>query len=182
MIDKLKTDLGRMRVARADPDLPLGIHEPKREGDVGWDLVAMEDVTIPPMTALDVPVNAAVELPHRTWAEIRPRSSISRRNLQVDAGTIDNGYRGRLFVLVRNVQLPSEQWGYYTDDGLIISTLRHMRFVDEKVVNGNAIRIQAGERIAQLVLYRACPAWIQEVEVVDTNTQRGSDGFGSTGR
>lgn len=167
-IDRTKSARHCMRVARVHPDLPLGIHEPKRHGDVGWDLEAMEDVWIPPMQAVDVPVNASVELPEGTWAEIRPRSSISRMNLQVDAGTIDNGYRGRLFVLVRNMRLPMPLGGYNGIEGF-----------DEQSVG---IQINQGERIAQLVLYRMAPAWIHEVPMVDVTTDRSTAGFGSTGR
>jgi dUTP pyrophosphatase len=172
-LDQTQALRHRMQVAQVDPALPLGIHPPKLDGDVGWDLEAMEDVQIPPMEARDVPINAQIALPDGHWAEIRSRSSIARRNLQVDAGTIDNGYRGPLFVLVRNMQLPD-----------IHPRLDHEHGYDDL---SNWATIQRGDRIGQLVIYRMSPVWMLTVptgyfqeELMDT--QRGTAGFGSTGR
>lgn len=172
MIDQTKATRRRMLVARLDFNLPLGIHEPKRPGDVGWDLEAMEDTEIPPFQAVDVPVNARVALPDGVWGEIRARSSIARRNLQVDAGTLDNGYRGPLYVLTRYMALPPlESYG----NGAVSE--RHPR-------QGDAVVIKKGERVGQLVLHAAAPAWLHEVsaEIFPVSTERGEDGFGSTGR
>ena len=44
-----------------------------------------------------------------------------------------------------------------------------------------AVTIQAGDRIAQLVIAKVEQATLREVEVLDT-TERGSGGFGHTGR
>jgi dUTP pyrophosphatase len=147
-----------VNVCRIDPGLPLGIHEPKMAGDVGFDLVAMEAVEIPAGEARDVPVNARIELPHGVWAEIRGRSSIARLGLAVDAGTIDNGYRGPLYVLVRNMK-PCNNNG------------------------PNVTHIQAGQRIGQLVLHQMVQwqRYLQEVPNVEQDTERGARGFGSTG-
>ena len=146
---------GRMkfRWARLDPDLDPGIHEPKHEGDCGWDLVAMQDMTIAPQNAVDIPINCRLELPPGYWAEMKARSSIAKRGLQIDAGTIDNGYRGPLYVVCRNTK---------TD---------------------KPITVKAGERIAQLVFHRLHEVWAEEVEEININgSTRGESGFGSTGR
>lgn len=157
-VDHLRRSAKRMQWAPIDPDLPGGIHAPKREGDVGWDLVAMERVEIPAMQARDVPVNARLALPPGIWAEIRSRSSIARRQLTVEAGVIDNGYRGPLFVLLRNMQLPNVKRGY------------------EPV-----IVVEEGERIGQLIFYHMAPIWADLVPEVPLDTDRGEAGFGSTG-
>lgn len=156
----------RVEWARLDPNEPGGIHLPKREGDVGWDLEAMCDMTISPMTAVDVPVNARVALPDGIWAEIRARSSIARQNLYVESGIIDPGYRGALFVLVRNMQLPSKRYEHYTGS-------YHEQ---------NNVTIQKGERIGQLIFHLVAAVWTIEVAQVDTTTERAEAGFGSTGR
>ena len=154
-----------VRWDRIDKDGP-GLHVPKKTGDVGWDLEAAQDVYIAPMTAVDVPCNVRLWLPDDIWAEIRARSSIARRNLQVDAGTIDPGYRGPLYALVRNMQLP-----IVADAGVAMD-----------MTHENAIKIKKGERVAQVVFHRVTRVAGLEVEQIEVNSERGEDGFGSTGR
>lgn len=156
-----------IRWSRIDSDGP-GLAHPQREGDVGFDLAAAEDVEIPPGVALDVPCNVQIEIPIGYWAEIRARSSIARRNLQVDAGTIDNGYRGPLYALVRNMNPVIKEVNGNT------------------IVPGDSVQITKGERVAQVVFHQICiPTFAPvslEVQSISTATVRGVDGFGSTGR
>jgi dUTP pyrophosphatase len=164
-IDRTRARRNCLRWARIDPDLPPGLHQPKKQGDIGWDLEAMEDVVIGPMQSADVPVNAQIQLPEGFYADVRNRSSMARRGLYVDQNLIDNGYRGRLFVFIRNMRLPITVGAYQQVRG-----------------NGNQdITIRAGERIAQLVFHHAKPVWEMEVEEIDMTTERGGTGFGSTG-
>lgn len=154
---------------RLDADQPPGIHPPKHVGDVGYDLVAMESVTLGPNEQKDIPVNARVRLPPGTWGEIRGRSSIARRNLQVDAGTLDNGYRGPLFVLMRNMNMPELRTN-------IVDNRTEYR-------DRPGVTIEKGERVGQLVLHvmHSDPLILQEGEVL-MDTPRGVQGFGSTGQ
>ena len=98
----MNPDAPALYAERLDHALPLGIHAPKKAGDVGYDLAAMSPVTLLPGEQKDIPVNARCRLPDGYWGEIRGRSSIARKQLQVDAGVLDNGYRGPLYVLLRN--------------------------------------------------------------------------------
>jgi dUTP pyrophosphatase len=172
-IDTLKSASHRVRWMKIDASSPAGLHAPKRHGDVGWDLEAAEDTAIAPGQAVDVPTNVRLHLPNGTWAEIRARSSIARRGLQVDAGTIDTGYRGPLFALVRNMKTlqPNDVM-----DRTIVNVQHLRRWTEE-----NTILIRAGERVAQVVYHRCYPTWAEEVEAIDESSERGSDGFGSTG-
>lgn len=168
-LDKLKCKRNRVKWCRIDPGCAAGLHEPKREGDVGWDLEAAEDIYITPGQAIDVPTNVRLHLPVNVWAEIRARSSIARRGLQVDAGTIDPGYRGPLFALVRNMTTLQPK-------DIAEGTTGLLEWVAE-----NTVRIREGERIAQVVYHRVSPTWAEEVDRIDESSERGSDGFGSTG-
>lgn len=168
-IDLSRRASSKIQVARVNSDLPLGLHAPKKDGDIGWDLEAMETVVIGPMQSMDVPVNARIALPENYYADIRNRSSMARRGLYVDQNLIDTGYRGRLFVFIRNMQLPR----------YCVSAWGGDPYIDEHV---GKIKIEAGERIAQLVFHKLAPVWTIEVDVIDTLTERGEDGFGSTGR
>lgn len=72
-------------------------------GDAGADLVIVEGGILSPGEARDFPVGIAVEPPIGYFFDIRPRSStLRKRGLYVHQGTIDNGYRGPLFIYVRN--------------------------------------------------------------------------------
>lgn len=169
-----KVDTLTVRWQRIDPNGP-GLHEPKLEGDVGWDLEASKDVSIQPGQAVDVPTNIRLELPPYIWAEIRARSSIARRGLQVDSGTIDNGYRGPLFALVRNMTTvrPADLVNL---DGNAFDIDAADRWSTE-----NTIQISAGERVAQVVFHVVVNPAGEEVDVIDLDSDRGEAGFGSTG-
>lgn len=169
-LDRPRTAKNRVRWCRIDPTCKAKLHEPKRQGDVGWDLEAAEDVYVAPGQAVDVPTNVRLQLPDHVWAEIRARSSIARRGLQIDAGTIDTGYRGPLFALVRNMAFP---------DPKIFAGRVDANYIDW--FQENTVLIKTGERIAQVVYRRSCPTWAEEVEAIDESSERGSAGFGSTG-
>lgn len=161
--DRLHQQKTCVRWARVDPAKPGGLHLPQLRGDIGFDMECMEDTLIPPMATVDVPVNARLEMPDGYYAFIWNRSSMGKRNLYVDQNLIDTGYRGRLFVLIRNMRLPRPVYesGHVHDDGEIV--------------------LRAGERIAQLIFQKVAPLWTVEVEEISTDTDRSVDGFGSTG-
>lgn len=74
-------------------------------GDAGLDLYAAADLVIPPTEARVVPTGIAVELPPGTVAEVRPRSGLAREwavTVLNSPGTIDEGYRGEVGVVLIN--------------------------------------------------------------------------------
>lgn len=92
----------RLLVKRLDPRaiLPSFAYP----GDAGMDLTVIEPVTLKPGAAADVPTGLAVELPLGFWGRITGRSStLRKRGLLVNEGVIDQGYRGPLFVYVKNL-------------------------------------------------------------------------------
>jgi dUTP pyrophosphatase len=139
-----------------------GLHLPKRSGDVGYDLEAAKTVTLNPGQQVDIPTNVRVKLPEGVWGEIRARSSIARKGLQVDAGVIDNGYTGPLLVLMRNMNR-------YERDSPICDW-------------AGRVIIEKGSRIAQLVLHlMVAEVDVSAVEDLDHDPRRGLAAFGSTG-
>ena len=99
-----------------------------------------------------VPTGIALEVPPGYEVQVRPRSGLARQGVDVAFGTVDADYRGELQV---NLALRGSAEG---------------RFV-----------IRQGDRIAQIVVAPVLLADVEEVEEL-TPSERGTGGFGSSGR
>lgn len=77
------------------------------ETDSGLDLRvnSVENIELYPFEPELVRTGVAIELEPGYEAQIRPRSSISRRGISISFGTIDNGYRGEIAVVAMNFTL-----------------------------------------------------------------------------
>ncbi len=122
-------------------------------GDAGLDLYACEAAHIGPGERWSVGTGVGVEIPDGHAGLVLPRSGLARDNgiaLVNAPGLIDSGYRGELRVLLLNTD-PAETF-----------------------------RVEAGDRIAQLVLTPiATPEPVEATEL--TESVRGRAGFGSSG-
>jgi dUTP pyrophosphatase len=122
-------------------------------GDAGADIVTTVDVRLSPGERAVVPTGIAIALPDGYAAFVHPRSGLAARAgmaLVNAPGTIDSGYRGEIKVIVINHDPVQE------------------------------LRLQRGDRIAQLVFQRVERARFVEVDELP-DTERGSGGHGSTG-
>lgn len=75
-------------------------------GDAGMDLRACERAELPPGGRRLVRTGLAVELPPGTEAQLRPRSGLAAKHgvtVLNAPGTIDEGYRGEIGVLLVNL-------------------------------------------------------------------------------
>lgn len=80
---------------------------PKRayEKDAGMDLFSVDETVIEPGETALVATGIRMELPENTEAQIRPRSGLALKHsitLLNSPGTIDEGYRGELKVIMIN--------------------------------------------------------------------------------
>lgn len=74
-------------------------------GDAGWDVRASQDTVLPPATVTAVGTGLAFEVPDGYELQVRSKSGIALKegfSIANGIGTIDSGYRGELFVLLRN--------------------------------------------------------------------------------
>ena len=74
-------------------------------GDAGLDIFSNEELTLKPGEYRTVKTGIAIELPPSTEAQVRPRSGLaSRHGITVlnSPGTIDEGYRGEICVIMIN--------------------------------------------------------------------------------
>lgn len=144
-----KRDLGRvLQVLEAGA---AGISAPALEGDVGYDLRAANDVTLPGSVVgpVYVPTGVRVKAPEGIWTRIVARSSTIRRGIVVAEGVIDNAYTGELLVACFNL-------------------------------SGRDVEVRTGDRLAQIICCPVITPRIAIVEELPT-TARGDKGFGSTG-
>lgn len=160
-----KVTLGFKRLHK-DAKIPAYAHD----GDAGMDVFALEDETLP----LDIPVKVrtgvAAEIPAGYELQVRPRSGLACKGVTVwnSPGTVDPNYRGEIMVPLMYIN--NEVVVVNDEHGNGIGTHRKSMY-----------HIHKGDRIAQLVLSKldfADPVEIMEL----SETNRGSDGFGSTGQ
>jgi dUTP pyrophosphatase len=140
-----------LRVRRLDERAALPARA--HAGDAGLDLHALEPAQLDPGERASISTGIAVEIPEGYAGLVLPRSGLALKHgiaLVNAPGLIDSGYRGELRVLLLN-----------TD-------------------HTQSFEIEAGDRIAQLVVVRAESADAVEVEEL-TESSRGSGGFGSSG-
>ncbi len=93
----------QLKVKRLNPRAILPAYA--REGDAGLDLFAVQSVAIAPGASALVATGIAIELPPGTEAQVRPRSGLAlRHSITVlnTPGTIDEGYRGEVGVILIN--------------------------------------------------------------------------------
>jgi dUTP pyrophosphatase len=148
----LLSDAMKIRIKRLSPAafLPEYAHGP--EEDAGLDLRAMEAATLAPGVPLAVATGIAIELPPGYEAQVRPRSGLALKH----AITLPNS--------------PATiDPGYRGEIRVILLNLGQ-----------TAYEIQAGDRIAQMVIARYESVEWEEGELGDS--ARGAGGFGSSGR
>lgn len=171
--DEMKVNV---KVKRLHPDAVL----PKYayDGDVCYDLVAVEDVIIQPGDTKKIPTGWAMQPPPDYAIEIRPRSGISEKTklrISNSPGTIDK-YTGEIGVLFDNIAVQS------------FRTLEEVRTIDGQLVKPEATRyydvnsyiVRKGDRIAQALVTLKYEAKFTLVDEL-TTTERGDGGFGSSG-
>jgi dUTP pyrophosphatase len=127
-------------------------------GDSGFDIRAniTEPLTLKPLERVLVPTGLRFELPTNTELQVRPRSGMAlKHGISVlnTPGTVDEGYRGEVSIIAINL-------------------------------SNEVYTINPGERIAQGVIMNVVGQGISELIKVNdlSSTERGSDGFGSTGK
>lgn len=121
------------------------------DGDAGWDLYTSRTIILPPNSFTDVRVDLAVALPPGVWGMITGRSSTIRK------------YHLRV------------------ETGIIDNGYRGEMYVGVWNHNDDAIHIQRGTRLAQLLIFRAVhiDRWLEREEL--PLSSRGAEGFGSSG-
>jgi len=109
------------------------------EGAAGFDLFAPQDLKLD-VGLHKIPLKIKMELPQYTFGSIRCRSSLAKRGMSVEAGVIDEDYRGEVQVMLR-VREP-----YECKRGHAIAQLIVQRYCVPRIFHGkvNPTRRGAG--------------------------------------
>lgn len=143
-----------MNLLRWFCDLDLKHMFKKHRNDAGYDLCCAEDIVVPPnMKQVAVKTHLHIKLPDGTVGIIAGRSGLAMEyGLAVRGGIVDEDYTGEILVILCQ---PGNE----------------------------PLHFNAGDRIAQLLVI---PRYIGPIERVSApehlgSTDRGANGFGSTG-
>ncbi len=139
-------------VTRIDESIPLPRYS--KAGDAGADICSRVEITLAPGERALVPTGLSIALPNGYAAFVHPRSGLA----------IKHG--------VSMVNAPGTIDAGYRGE-LQVILINH----DPQ----ESITFRKGDRIAQLVIQQVEVAQFVEVELLP-GAERGSDGFGSTGR
>ena len=141
----------------------------------GYDLYAVETVWIEGNKTRLISTGLSIEIPEGYFGAIYARSGLATKQGLRPAncvGIIDSDYRGPVMVAIHNDSPEIEMKSISMGDNT---------YVNKPGINETAAKkIDAGQRIAQLVIQKFEPIEFLEVDELDT-TERGQGGFGSTG-
>lgn len=142
----------RIRIQRIHPAAVLPKYAHGPHEDAGMDLCAVEEVTLEPQLPQLVPTGLTIEIPPGYEAQVRPRSGLALRHA----------------IVMPNAPGTIDP-GYRGELRVILLNLGHTPYI-----------IHAGDRIAQMIVSRyEAVEWVEE-SLADS--ERGSGGFGSSGR
>jgi len=140
----------KIRIKKLHPDAILPTYAHGALEDAGLDLRAMERVVLKPGSSAGVATGLAIALPPGYEAQVRPRSGMALKH----SITVNFG---------------TIDPGYRGEIRVVMFNLSHADYV-----------IEAGDRIAQLIVARYEAIEWEESELGDS--ARGAGGFGSSGR
>lgn len=145
-----------IKIKKLSPEAVIPKYE--TEGSVGMDITATSK-SCDSNNNVVYGTGLSIEIPKGYYADLRPRSSISKYDLVLanSIGTIDSDYRGELIFKFKKV----------------------LREIDEDCIQVLK-EYDVGDRIGQIVILPYPKVSFVEVEEL-SSTDRGEGGFGSTG-
>ena len=134
--------------------LDKGAYMPKRAHnlDAGLDLMSPIDTYVPAVGSVVIDTGVHVEIPEGYVGFLKSKSGLNVKHGITSEGVVDAGYQGSIHVKLYNHSLSG---GYM---------------------------IEKRDKISQLVILPVLLEELEQVDHFDTETERGTGGFGSTGR
>jgi dUTP pyrophosphatase len=194
LYQKLEQDIDdvSVKVWREDKSVPLPIYS--KEGDACCDVYAKSIEYDADKDRFIIHTGLHFALPDEYEMELRPRSSNTKTDFYMpnSPGTLDWGYRGELLVIFKN-RSNIHLCRCVEDSLMAINQLKHVTNRIEEITNDcmkeleqvmNGFPYKEGDRICQLLVRRREKITWDEVETLEElgTTERGTEGFGSTGK
>lgn len=194
LYQKLEQDIDdvSVKVWREDKSVPLPIYG--KEGDACCDVYAKSIEYDADKDRFIIHTGLHFALPDEYEMELRPRSSNTKTDFYMpnSPGTLDWGYRGELLVIFKN-RSNIHLCRCVEDSLMAINQLKHVTNRIEEITNDcmkeleqvmNGFPYKEGDRICQLLVRRREKITWNEVETLEElgTTERGTEGFGSTGK
>ncbi|HGM1464466.1 deoxyuridine 5'-triphosphate nucleotidohydrolase [Clostridioides difficile] len=147
-----------------------------KEGDSGIDLYTLKDTVIQAKSAVAISTGIALEIPYGYEMQVRPRSGISLNGIEVTYAIKDKA-TGEIFAYGKaesNRMYPTVRLG--TVDSGYRGEIKIITYNEEDF----EIMIPKHTKLAQGVFQQVPRAILKVVDEL-TSSERGNDGFGSTG-
>lgn len=158
---------------------------PKRDRlDAGYDIYSAETVILEPQEKAIIKTDVAVNIPEGYVGLLTSRSGVSSKtHLVIETGKIDAGYQGNLGINIKNDMEHDGITSLYEDlDDELVSALDIKgNYINEVEGARKVYKINKGDKLAQLVIVPIWTPELKEVEEFSSESERGEQGFGSTG-
>lgn len=155
----------KIKIKKLHPDAVIPSYA--KDGDAGMDLTAVSK-TYDENGNVVYSVGLAFEIPKGYVGLLFPRSSNAKKDLLLSnsVGVLDSGYRGEvLFKYKPTFRYDTDENGIYNFEGVI----------------WDGEQYNVGDRIGQLIVLPYPEIVIEEVDEL-SDSERGSGGYGSTGK
>ena len=152
--------------------------------DAGYDIFAAETVILEPQDKATIRTDIAVNIPEGYVGLLTSRSGVSSKmHLVIETGKIDAGYQGNMKINIKNDMENDGITSLYEDldDELVIILDIKGNYINEGEGARKVYKINKGDKLAQLVIVPIWTPELKEVEEFSYVSERGTDGFGSTG-
>jgi dUTP pyrophosphatase len=144
--------------------------------DSGMDVYALDEVIVHPGETVLVPTGIKVALPPGYELQVRPKSGRAyKTKLRIanTPGTIDQGYRDEIKIIIESTEPKIKDASFYYDDEGIVH-ITSLEFGSDQVIG-------KGEKFCQLVIAEVPKAAFYPVDTVQGIGEDRGGGFGSTG-
>ncbi len=173
--DKQMTNQLEIKLLSDDATIPT-----RDRLDAGYDIFAAETVILEPQEKATIRTDIAVNIPEGYVGLLTSRSGVSSKtHLVIETGKIDAGFQGNMKINIKNDDLPR------------VPNLRQAKHKDlennyietneKETYRLGTYKIKKGDKLAQLVIVPIWTPELKEVEEFSYVSERGTDGFGSTG-
>lgn len=152
----------KVNLKKLHPDAVIPSYS--KDGDAGMDLIAINNGVTNKYGSVTYKTGISIEIPNGYVGLVFPRSSVYKTidRISNSVGVIDSGYRGELMV------------------NFDISLIKYI--VKEHNVKGyKGKEYKKGDRIAQIIILPYPQIEFEEVNEL-SETERGTGGYGSTGK